>query len=109
MVDDLIMTDSMDPAIILNVWKSAILKLNLTLKSAIFQYGNLRGTYKLNITSYNMATNAKLLIKLYMTLVSRKELAEAIRFRTHSWTILVSNPAALIITFLEDLRYKENK
>jgi len=53
-------------------------------KSAIFQYGYQRANFKLNFI---------------WLCVSRKELAEAVRFRIHNWNILGSNPAALNISF----------
>jgi len=37
-----------------------------------------------------------------MVLCFSKELAEAVRFRTHDWNVLVSNPAAYTISSLKD-------
>jgi len=51
--------------------------------STILQYGYQRANFKFNFI---------------WLCVSRKELAEVVRFRTHNWNTLGSNPAALTIS-----------
>jgi len=44
-----------------------------------------------------------------MTLYIWREVAEAVRFQTHDWKIVGSNPDAFIIYFLKDQDNKEQE
>jgi hypothetical protein len=72
--------------------------LNLTVtynKRAIFKYGGLaRYLNDLNKTT--------MLQYSYNFIRHSKEVAKAVRYETHNWKILGSNPAALNISFFKD-------
>jgi len=88
-------TSNLKSTILQYFYQRASFKSNLTLRSTIKQHGDQRANFKL---------------KSIWVCVSRKELPEAVRFRTHNWNNLVLNPGALTISFKGSYpRYKENK